>query len=367
MNKTICRVLTKLIFVMSLVMIIMFLIIFMRNSFNSVFAEEFDNAAIEEDTKENDVDDENKWMSNATELDINKSYDIEFKNFYFRNYKFTVDMAGQINLYAYQLVGGLHGVSGSMRWDLYDSSGECIKENAFDFYYPDIDICGMNVEKGTYYLRVSLISFRTEYLQFYLEFHNTEDWEVEYNNVANIATKIISNKTYSGRISRSSDVDWFVFNHESSNRIQLEFLHSQYDDNSVVWEIFLYDETQSNILFHIESYACDEVSKNDYAELAIGKYYIKIIPGSEKYSTSVYRLQLNECSEHLLDSGIETKKATIISFGEKAYTCEICGATVLESDRHLVWVLPVICGVGAIVLAIGIINYVRIIKKGAKA
>lgn len=58
----------------------------------------------------------------------------------------------------------------------------------------------------------------------------------------------------------------------------------------------------------------------------------------------------------------QIKKPSVVAAGENKFSCSICGDTYSESDKSLLWVLPTVVGV-AVVVAIGIINYVRVVKK----
>lgn len=67
-------------------------------------------------------------------------------------------------------------------------------------------------------------------------------------------------------------------------------------------------------------------------------------------------------TEHIRDNGKIVKKTTIFQVGEIEYTCTFCGEKEIVKDKSKVWILPVII-VGAVLAVIGLINYVKMMKK----
>lgn len=90
-----------------------------------------------------------------------------------------------------------------------------------------------------------------------------------------------------------------------------------------------------------------------------------IVAGKEDLICSicneVYDSRSLPLTDHIYNAE-QTRKPSIVSIGEKKYTCTICGDTYIESDKSLLWVLPTVAGV-AIVVTIGLINYIRVVKK----
>lgn len=64
---------------------------------------------------------------------------------------------------------------------------------------------------------------------------------------------------------------------------------------------------------------------------------------------------------HDYDDGVQVKKA-FIKDGEVKYTCKRCGDYYSEEVKGKIWILPVIC-IGGVLLLIGILNYIRMMKK----
>lgn len=65
---------------------------------------------------------------------------------------------------------------------------------------------------------------------------------------------------------------------------------------------------------------------------------------------------------HTYDNGKVIKEAGIAQKGETQFTCTVCGEEYIEKDGHLLWVIPVIC-VGGVLVIVGIVNYIIILKK----
>lgn len=117
---------------------------------------------------------------------------------------------------------------------------------------------------------------------------------------------------------------------------------------------------------------CDEIYDNRaIAALGHSGSWIEvsnstcIVAGKEELICSICNEVYDSRSLPLTDhkyNAEQIKKPSVVSAGEIKYTCSICGDTYSESDKSLLWVLPVAAGV-AVVFVIGLVNYIRILKK----
>ena len=106
--------------------------------------------------------------------------------------------------------------------------------------------------------------------------------------------------------------------------------------------------------------------------LRLGEFSKKFILGTGTKNVCIYlpwsakavikKLSLDDNSTI---TSIYTKETTIVKIGEIEKTCTICGEKTTKKDFSKVWILPVII-LGAVGIIIGIINYIKMMKKNRK-
>ena len=297
--------------------------------------------------------------------------------------------------------------SSYQHWEiyLYDSSGVNNITGGMDNYIAakgnaNASSWNYGVSAGTYYIKVKSVSsynYSGNDYSLKVNFTAASDWETENNNNKNSADEIEVNEAIKGSLSTSSDVDWYKFTISSSKQISLVFNHEVLNVARACWEIYLYDDTGVTELYKFGRRGDTASGSSDYINISPGTYYVKV--AKDYYSGVDYSLCIVEKHEHVgtwstakpatcLEGGtvnrtcticgvietqeteplghdyvgVQTKEATITQKGETTFTCSRCGDSYTESDGSKLWVIPVICIVGVLVL-IGVINYIRIVRK----
>lgn len=292
---------------------------------------------------------------------------------------------------------------------LYDSSGVNNITGGMDNYISaqgnaNASSWNYGVPAGKYYIKVIDDHHSGNDYSLKVNFTAASDWETENNNNKNSADEIEVNEGINGAISTSDDVDWYRFSISSTSQIALVFNHEVVDSSIVLWHIYLYDNTGVTLLNKFSVNGNEASRASDYISVSSETCYIKITPHyysymATDYSGVDYSLCIVEKHEHVgtwstakpatcLEGGtinrtcticgvietqeteplghdyvgVQTKEATITQKGETTFTCSRCGDSYTESDGSKLWVIPVICIVGVLVL-IGVINYIRIVRK----
>ena len=292
--------------------------------------------------------------------------------------------------------------------NLYDTSGVNLLIDGSYISIPgneNVSSRNYGVSPGKYYIAVK--SKRYDYsgndYSLKVNFTVASDWEMENNNSKNSASEVKVNEAINGAISTSDDVDWYRFSISSTSQIALVFNHEVVDSSIALWHIYLYDNTGVTLLNKFSVNGNEASRASDYISVSSETCYIKITPRyyytATDYSGVDYSLCVVEKHEHVgtwstakpatcLEGGtvnrtcticgvietqeteplghdyvgVQTKEATITQKGETTFTCSRCGDSYTESDGSKLWVIPVICIVGVLVL-IGVINYIRIVRK----
>jgi len=258
--------------------------------------------------------------------------------------------------------------------------------------------CAIGVNPGVYYLKVYASSHSSKQYSIKVAHTKATDWETEINNSYTQALNMNLGEKYNATMSSSSDVDWFKFTVNNNCKVSITFNHPELSSTNNSWIVYLYDTDAvtklqtTNIAGNVGSTA------TEYIDLDAGVYYVKVQPST--LSGKIYTLQVNEqhdhkgewvtieaptcttagsrervCTQcgleqtevvealgHSFDEGKETKAAGIFNKGEITRTCTTCGEQSIEETGSKIWILPIII-VGAVIVIIGVVNYVRIIKK----
>lgn len=326
-------------------------------------------------------------------------------------FKFSISKAGYFNItFEHTLIS-----SKDSHWSIYiyDQSGVNCVDGDTDTRLESPGNSNSKsktygVPAGTYYLRViEGVHWTYSSKPYTLTVNYTEasDWETENNNSKESADEITFNKFFHGAITKRYDYDWYQLESNSSREVAITFNHPVIDYSDVLWEIYLYDSSGVTQLLKYGRRGNTETATTDFIHVSEGIYYIKITgynPPSiyYDYSSSIYEFSVVEKHDHkgiwettveptCTDKGVSTKtcticgqvetrdidplghsfddgkvikKATPAQKGEIRHTCTICGEQYIEKDGHLLWVIPVACICG-IILLIGAINYIRIMIK----
>lgn len=315
-------------------------------------------------------------------------------------YRFEVDEKGYLTIdFKHDLIDSTNTY---WRMQIFHSDGityydgnnvECtINGNA------DWNSCALGVSPGVYYLKVYASSHSSKTYSIKVNHTSATNYETEVNNKYSQALEMELGEKYSGTMFSSSDVDWYKFTVNNDCQASITFNHPELSSNSTTWIVYVYDSdavTQlqsTNIPGNVASTA------TEYITLDAGVYYVKVQASSRSGAT--YTLQVNEqhdhrgewvtieaptcttagsrervCTQcgleqtevvealgHSFDEGKETKAAGIFNKGELTRTCTTCGEQSIEETGSKIWILPIII-VGAVIVIIGVVNYVRIIKK----
>ncbi len=213
-------------------------------------------------------------------------------------YKFTLQNSGKIN------IGFNHGN--------IESSGEYWKINMFDINENEVlnfDSTGTNttgkstnayLDKGTYFIRIttkysSLYHSNADYNLTVIYEENKGQFEIEQNNQKEQATVISeTNKPISGNLRLNSDVDYYKFTLQSSDKINIGFNHGNLESSGEYWKISLYD-SNDNVLLQLNSTGTNTTGKSDDISLNKGTYYILVTTkySSLYHSNTDYNISLN--------------------------------------------------------------------------
>jgi len=249
---------------------------------------------------------------------------------------------------------------------------------------------------GTYYIHIDPYSSdcRGIIYDFKVNFTQTEDFELELNNDSSAANTISVNKTVGGVIAEENEADWFVFTVDHACEVAIAFAHTGRVDNYFNASLYASDKTK------IGGVSAGENSvESQYYSIGSGTYYVSVSAGYY-HTNAEYTIKVIEKHEHAgvweqklaptcttegeehricticgnldkrpvsalghkFDEGVITREATVFKKGEIQHTCTVCKEKQIEADKSKVWILPVII-VGAVVVAIGLVNYIRMMKK----
>lgn len=256
----------------------------------------------------------------------------------------------------------------------------------------------LGIASGIYYIKVFTTShYATPTYNLKVNFTEASDWEREINNTHNNANDVQFNGRINGTISDSDDVDWYKFTAPTSTSIALEFNLSAVDTANVSWYVNLYKSDADTLVNSLSIVGNMASAKSEYFSIEQGDYYVKV--DANTYSFNAYTVAVIEYHSHTgdwvsatpptcLEGGIESRTCTICGFIESRqvdptghkynseqivkstifskekieYTCMYCGDYYTVEGKSKMWLLPII-GVGAILLIIGLINYLKMMKK----
>lgn len=316
-------------------------------------------------------------------------------------FKFTTSTNGSFYIdFQHELLS-----SSSTYWKiyLYDATGVTPIDGTSSYYgvigNENRITYNIGITEGVYYIKIVESNHSQNTYNLKVCFSEESSWETEINNSKDTADNIAVNEVYKGSLSMNGgDVDRYKFTVSSNCQVAISFNHEVINSGSTYWKIILYDNTAVTKLYTFSRYGNTATVIFDYVDVTPGTYYAKI--EASNYSGKNYELSIVEkhdhrgewiqtveptCTEgdsksrecticglvetrdlealgHKYNSGEKIEEATIVKKGKIEYTCEQCGDQYTEDDKSKVWILPVIC-VGGVLVIIGLINYIRMMKK----
>ena len=173
-------------------------------------------------------------------------------------------------------------------------------ENTFDSHLNSLTLKGSNristfqegLPIGTYYIKVTDISYSSDNYYLTIEFEPSDLYEKSPNDSIATATEIDLNKEYTGNISSSSDIDYYKFILNKSDTVTISLSHETLSASTATyWKIFLYGE--DDIENAISTLTLKGSEKSSYLQeyLTPGNYYIKLKDIS--YDPDQYHLQVD--------------------------------------------------------------------------
>lgn len=337
-------------------------------------------------------------LGNAVYGNLHKSSDIDW-------YKFTIPEDGYISIdFNHEQISSKDNY---WRFYLYHSDGVTHYDNHYSYWgvtgNENRSTCQLGVKSNTYYLMIRdgyYGDFSDKTYNITINYNEADNWESEVNNTSDKANEISLNSAYYGTLRSYEDVDWYKFTVPTNCKISVSFNHTKLNSSDTYWLVYVY---QSDAVTKLTNFSVkgNADAASDYIDADNGTYYLKVYCStSYSHSGSTYSIVVTEQHDHAgtwekttpptcTVDGVETrvcticgtsetrevtalghtrnngriiKKTTIFQVGEIEYTCTVCGEKEIVKDKSKVWVLPVII-VGAILVVIGLINYVKMMKK----
>lgn len=152
--------------------------------------------------------------------------------------------------------------------------------------------------------------------------------EAEENDSIETANAISVNSEVSGSISKSSDVDWFVFQIPEDGVISLTFDHDYVDSSSYYWGTYFF--TSENKQLSGWRWAGNTMSAKTAGNIGVaaGTYYLRVTDDSY-YSAENYRFTVNYTQS---DSWEKEFNETIVTANTIPVNTKISGSMMTSSD-----------------------------------
>lgn len=265
-------------------------------------------------------------LNNSYNGVINKSDDKDY-------YKITAPANGKIS------INFLHAYENSYDdWDVETYIYEDGQYTRLSSYNIDLNsnekiaISYIGAKKDiTYYIVVSRccngVIGRNYTLQ--ASFTASEYFEKELNNVYSTATPITLDKTYSGIINNSSDLDYYKYVASSNDALNISFKHT-YMDSYDDWNVYVYFYSNGQYS-EISRTNIDLNSRTSVSLPAVGArnggiYYIKVARCCNGVVGQNYNILIKkQPHSHSYGNWTQTKAATVFATGSKRRTCSTCG------------------------------------------
>jgi len=245
-------------------------------------------------------------FSSASAISVNKSYTDNISDEYnIDYYKFILSSAGSIYLnFKHENLFDQNEYWAAV---IYDSATNRIAAYSFSGSETDIETYSIGLDAGTYYLKIYggdwCSSWYGDYSQCYsttdysfiIKYEGSEYWEKENNESFSSASKINTNKTYSGSINDENDIDYYKFALSKNGYVYLNFSHENLYNQDEYWVAVIYDSA-TNV---ISAYSFSGSETDTYSVgLETGTYYLKIHGGnwyndySHCFSNVTYEINL---------------------------------------------------------------------------
>ena len=190
-------------------------------------------------------------------------------------------------------------------WQLYvytdDDSSKAIMKYSYDGRVSgfsdtiSVDSQLLGLYAGRYYIKITDGSYHssTSYT-LTANFNATTQCEMEPNGTYGTASTLLPNVAYTGSLSSSNDVDWYVLVLDSSATVSFNMQYSEREHSYSYWELYLYSDSNSSRSILYCSYSGKQTNSNsDQITLSAGTYYVKITDGSY-HSATPYTLTVKE-------------------------------------------------------------------------
>ena len=236
----------------------------------------------------NNIDIEpNDTPSNSTTLKLDGKVNTGFLTLNDKQdvYKFTTDKAGKVSL-------TLTTYMNQLDYDVLDKDGVRVLSSGYVFdgsdINPSFETINLNLEKGTYYLRIKKANSSTGIYKMKGSFTAANNSDVEPNGTISTAGVLnLDGKLKTGFLSIDDETDFYKITTQSAGRINLDlYFYMEY----IGYEIL--DADGIKIISPYDMYGGTETSpkiQNITIDLEKGTYYLKIKKSSK--CTGVYKIK----------------------------------------------------------------------------
>jgi hypothetical protein len=235
----------------------------------------------------------NNTRALATNLEFNSNYigrlgsssDVDY-------YKFTLDSPGNIQAdFSHDSTMKETTVSS---WYVKILDSENNEYRSMSSSGSDLDKkMSIGLPQGTYYIKIlSASEYLSKDYSLQVIYYKSNYIEKEFNNTLTSANELELDSNYTGRLSSSSDIDYYKFTLNDPGNAQLKFTHesTKNETTSQSWIIRLLD-CNNNEYYSVSSTG-SEVEKSIDIGLPSGTYYIKVQSGLY-YIDMDYNLQIS--------------------------------------------------------------------------
>ncbi|MBR1662846.1 MAG: hypothetical protein IJ696_00775 [Ruminococcus sp.] len=221
-------------------------------------------------------------------------------------YKFTLSADGYLNI---SFKKGFEEYDPGKGWTVYvyDSAQHSIFSEYFYVGDPDTEhLTPLGLNAGTYYVKVSGATYTSlmDY-EITVDFTPSQQWDNgRADDTFLTANKIVTDETYYGTLTSTSDTDYFKFTAPDDGYVEINF-NSEYEeyDPGKGYVISLYDEKQKYIYSTYVYVGDEETFKTPrFGVVKNAGYFIKIAEAS--YLTKkTYNLNVNFIKSDFRESG----------------------------------------------------------------
>ena len=146
-----------------------------------------------------------------------------------------------------------------------------------------VKICDLGLDKGDYYIRVQAIHHTFDQYTWSdvdyrvkVNFTAANDWEKEFNDDFDKATKIPVNQKINGTVRTSSEDDYYRFSLDKAGVVSIKFSHDYVDTPEDTWLLTLYNYEQGQMISRYFKGSEKNAVKICDLGLDKGDYYIRV-------------------------------------------------------------------------------------------